>query len=69
MTKQEKEAELNKAVELLENDDLAEQHDEELYYITERLCEMQDKDYRRFLRYMRNERRARKHLGSMSFYA
>lgn len=69
MTKQEKEAELNKAVELLENDDLAEQHDEELYYITERLCEMQDKDYRHFLRYMRNERKARKHLGSMSFYA
>lgn len=69
MTKHEKEAELNKAVELLENDDLAEQHDEELYYITERLCEMQDKDYRHFLRYMRNERKARKHLGSMSFYA
>lgn len=69
MTKQEKEAELNKAVELLENDDLAEQHDEELYYITERLCEMQDKDYKHFLRYMRNERKARKHLGSMSFYA
>ena len=69
MTKQEKEAELNKAVELLENDDLAEQHDEELYYITERLCEMQDKDYRHFLCYMRNERKARKHLGSMSFYA
>ena len=69
MTKQEKEAELNKAVELLENDDLAEHHDEELYYITERLCEMQDKDYRHFLRYMRNERKARKHLGSMSFYA
>jgi len=68
MTKQE-EAELNKTVELLEDDDLAEQHDEELYYITERLCDMRDKDYRRFLRYMRNERRARKHLGSMSFYA
>jgi len=69
MTKQEKEAELNKAVELLENDDLAEQHDEELYYITERLCEMSQKDYTHFLRYMSHERKARKHLGSMSFTA
>ena len=58
MTKQEKEAELNKAVE-----------HEELYYITERLCEMSQKDYTHFLRYMSHERKARKHLGSMSFTA
>ena len=68
MTKKD-EKELDKAVELLEDDDLAEEHEEELFYITERLCSMDSKDYRRFLRYMRNERRARKHLGSMSFNA
>lgn len=68
MTKKE-EKELDKAVELLEDDKLAEQHEEELFYITERLCSMDSKDYRHFLRYMRNERRARKHLGSMSFNA
>ena len=68
--KKKDEKELDKTIELLENDDLAEQHDDDLICgITERLCEMSDKDYRKFTRYMRCERRARKHLGSMSFNA
>ena len=68
MTKQE-EKKLDKAVQLLENDDLAEKHDEEFDAMVERLCDMDDRDYRKFTRYMRCERRARKHLGSMSFNA
>ena len=71
MTKNEKE-ELDAAIEQLEvsdNDEELDQREEELIAIVERLCEMNDKDYRKFIRYMRCERRARKHLGSMSQYA
>ncbi len=68
MTKQE-EKELDKAVQLLENDELTEEYDQAFLEMIERLCDMDDKDYRRFTRYMRCERRARKHLGSMSFNA
>ena len=68
MTKQE-EKELDKAVQLLEDDDLAEEYDQAFLEMIERLCNMDSKDYRRFIRYMRCERRARKHLGSMSFNA
>lgn len=68
MTKQE-EKELDKAVQLLEDDDLNEEYDQAFLEMIERLCDMDDKDYRRFTRYMRCERRARKHLGSMSFNA
>lgn len=68
MTKQE-EKELDKAVQLLEDDDLADEYDQAFLEMVERLCNMDSKDYRRFIRYMRCERRARKHLGSMSFNA
>lgn len=68
MTKQE-EKELDKAVQLLEDDELAEEYDQAFLEMVERLCNMNDKDYRQFTRYMRCERRARKHLGSMSFNA
>lgn len=68
MTKQE-EKELDKAVHLLEDDELAEEYDQAFLEMIERLCNMDSKDYRRFIRYMRCERRARKHLGSMSFNA
>lgn len=66
MTKKD-EKELDKTIELLENDDLAEEYDQAFLEMIERLCNMDSKDYRRFIRYMRCERRARKHLGSMSF--
>lgn len=68
MTKQE-EKELDKAVQLLEDDELAEEYDQAFLEMIERLCNMNNKDYRQFTRYMRCERRARKHLGSMSFNA
>ena len=71
MTKNEKE-ELDAAIEQLEvsdNDEELDQREEELITIVERLCEMNAKDYRKFIRYMRCERRARKHLGGMSQYA
>ena len=68
MTKQE-EKELDKAVQLLEDDDLADEYDQAFLEMVERLCNMDSKDYRRFIRYMRCARRARKHLGSMSFNA
>lgn len=68
MTKKD-EKELDKTIELLENDDLAEEYDQAFLEMIERLCNMDDKDYRQFIRYMRYERRARKHLGSMSFNA
>jgi hypothetical protein len=66
MTKKDQE-ELDSTIEALEteNDDSAER-EEELSCIIERLCDMDDRDYRKFVRYMRCERRARKHLGSMS---
>lgn len=69
MTKGEKE-ELNAAIEQLEKptEDDAER-EEELIAIVNRLCEMDDKDYRKFILYMRYERKAQKHLGSMSQYA
>ena len=69
MTKGEKE-ELNAAIEQLEEpteDDAG--REEELIAIVNRLCEMDDKDYRKFILYMRYERKAQKHLGSMSQYA
>ena len=68
MTKQD-EKELDKTIEILENDDFAEEYDQAFVEMVERLCDMDDKDYRQFTRYMRYERRARKHLGSMSFKA
>lgn len=68
MTKKD-EKELDKTIELLEDDDLAEEYDQAFLEMVERLCNMDSKDYRRFIRYMRCERRARKHLGSMSFNA
>ena len=51
-------------LERTEDEDIA--REDELIYMTERLCQMDSKDYRHFMRYMRCERRARKHLGSMS---
>lgn len=69
MTKKDNE-ELSAAIEQLEaKDDDFEQREEELVGIVNRLCEMDDKDYRKFIRYMRYERKAQKHLGSMSQYA
>lgn len=69
MTKGEKE-ELNAAIEQLEKptEDDAER-EEELIAIVNRLCEMDDKDYRKFILYMRYERKAQKHLSNMSQYA
>lgn len=69
MTKGESE-ELNAAIEQLERADSDDpEREEELAAIVNRLCEMDDRDYRKFIRYMRCERRAQKHLGSMSQYA
>ena len=69
MTKNDKD-ELDAAIEQLESkDENFEQREEELVGIVNRLCEMDDKDYRKFIRYMRCERKAQKHLGSMSQYA
>lgn len=66
MTKKDQE-ELDSTIEALETEiDDSDEREEELLCITERLCQMDDKDYRKFVRYMRCERRARKHLGSMS---
>lgn len=70
-TKEDKE-ELDAVIEQLEGDvseEELQEREEELIAIVERLCEMDDKDYRKFIHYMRCERRARKHLGSMSQYA
>jgi hypothetical protein len=69
MTKGEKE-ELNATIEQLEKptEDDAER-EEELIAIVNRLCEMDDKDYRKFILYMRYERKAQKHLSNMSQYA
>lgn len=49
MTKKD-EKELDKTIELLENDDLAEEYDQAFLEMIERLCNMDDKDYRRFTR-------------------
>ena len=68
MTKKD-EKELDKTIELLENDDLADEYDEKFLEMVERLCLMSDKDYRNFTRYMRCERRGRKHLAKMGFNA
>lgn len=66
MTKKDQ-ALLDSTIEALErtDEDEAERADD-LIYITERLCAMSREDYKHFTRYMRWERRARKHLGSMS---
>lgn len=69
MTKNEKN-ELDSTIEQLEaRDEDFEQREAELVNIVNRLCEMDDKDYRKFIRYMYFERKAQKHLGNMSQYA
>ena len=69
MTKGDKN-ELDATIEQLESTEADDaQREEELVAIVDRLCEMDDKDYRKFARYMKYERRAQKHLGSMSQYA
>ena len=69
MTKNDK-AELDATIEQLEYTPEQEaEREEELIAIVNRLCEMDDKDYRRFKRYIYFERKAQKHLGSMSCIA
>lgn len=69
MTKQEQDL-LDSTIEELERTtDEEVSREDELIYMTERLCAMSKSDYRHFLRYMRYERRARKHLGDMSLEA
>lgn len=66
MTKKE-EKELDKAISAVEHDEEYESAaEEQLLYITETLCNMSSKEYRNFIRYMRCERRARKHLEGVS---
>lgn len=70
MTKKEQEA-LNREIEELESgeadlDEIAETRATEVNWMIERLCEMSNKDYKHFIRSMRYERIARKHLGEMS---
>lgn len=68
--KREEKEELNNTIAQLENDDPEDsEREEELEIIIERLCDMEDKDYRKFVRYIRYERKARKQLGDMSQYA
>lgn len=68
MTKND-EAELAKAindVEHSDDDEYSTQRAEEIDWVIERLCDMDDKDYRKFIRSMHYERKARKHLGNLS---
>lgn len=66
MTKKDQDL-LDTTIEQLErSDEENEAREDELIYMTERLCAMSKSDYKHFIRYMRWERRARKHLGSMS---
>lgn len=62
--KREEKEELDATIESLENDDW--EREEELTTVIDRLCTMSDSDYRKFVRYMRFERKARKQLGDMS---
>lgn len=62
--KREEKEELDSTIEALENDDW--EREEELTTVIDRLCAMSDSDYRKFVRYMRFERKARKQLGDMS---
>lgn len=66
MTKKDQDL-LDSTIEDLERSEEEDQdREDEMIYMTERLCAMSKSDYRHFIRYMRWERRARKHLGSMS---
>lgn len=68
--KREEKEELNNTIAQLESDEPEDsEREEELEIIIERLCDMEDKDYRKFVRYIRYERKARKQLGDMSQYA
>lgn len=59
--------ELDKAIKSIENEEEYQSAaEEQLLYITEILCAMSGKEYRSFTRYMRCERRARKHLENVS---
>ena len=65
-----KEAEdLDATIDALENDEDDTIREEELEIIIDRLCDMSDKDYFKFTRYIKYERKARKQLGDMSQYA
>ena len=70
MNRKQKE-DLDATIEALENDDEidTQEREEELEIIIDRLCDMSDTDYRKFIHYMRYERKARKQLGDMSQYA
>ena len=56
--------ELDKTIEMLQDDDF--NREVELVTLIDRLCDMSDSDYRKFARYIRYERKARKQLGNMS---
>lgn len=62
--KREEKEELDSTIDSLENDDW--DREEELTEVIDRLCNMSDSDYRKFARYIRYERKARKQLGDMS---
>ena len=64
MTKKQIEV-LEDAVEQVEQEDDWEDFDY-LGFMTERLCDMSDRDYKLFLKYIYYERKARKHFGDMS---
>ena len=64
--KREDKEELDATIEALENESFDAEREEELHIIVDRLCEMSDSDYRKFVRFMRYERKARKQLGNMS---
>ena len=59
MNRKDKE-DLDETIEALENEDEDnEEREAELELIIDRLCDMTDKDYRKFARYIRYERKAR----------
>lgn len=60
---------LDETIEALENDEDDCLREEELEIIIDRLCDMTDTDYRKFIQYIKYERKARKQLGDMSQYA
>ena len=66
MTKKDQDL-LDSTIESLEmSDEEVAQREDELIYMTERLCEMSKTDFRKYMLYIRFERKARKHLGDMS---
>ncbi len=67
MTKKEEEA-LNKELELLQADEDAmfQERQEELDWITEQLCGMTEDNYRKFMRSIKHQRKARAYRGEMS---